>query len=78
MPTTLDLRGVACPTNYVRVRLALEGLDPGEEIALLLDPGEPVANVPRSLHDDGDKVLGIEKASDHFVVRVRKGEGDDW
>ncbi len=70
---TLDLRGVACPTNYVRVRVALEGLAEGDELEVLLGQGEPVLNVPRSLRDDGDQVLEVRPRDDHFSVRVRKG-----
>lgn len=80
MAEALDLRGVACPTNYVRVRLALEPLSPGDEIEVLLAEGEPIANVPRSVRDDGDEVLAIDREDDHFRVRIRKGEGvgDGW
>jgi len=71
---TVDLRGVACPSNYVRVRLALEALTPGDEIEVLLDAGEPVRNVPRSLKDDGDQVIALSQEDAHYRMRVRKGE----
>ncbi len=54
--TTLDLTGVACPMNWVRAKLALERMDPGEELTLLLDPGEPLESVPRSAREDGHEV----------------------
>lgn len=75
MAETVDLRGVTCPVNYVRVRLALESLTPGEEIEVLLDDGEPMRNVPRSLRDDGDHVVAIDPVEGHYRLRVRKGEG---
>jgi TusA-related sulfurtransferase len=53
---TLDLTGVPCPLNWVRAKLALEQLSPGDELALLLDPGEPVESVPRSAREDGHEV----------------------
>ena len=52
----LDLRGVLCPLNWVRARLALERLEPGQSITLRLDPGEPLDNVPRSARDEGHAV----------------------
>jgi len=52
----LDLRGVPCPLNWVRARLLLEGLEPGTELRLQLDPGEPVESVPRSAAEDGHGV----------------------
>jgi len=54
--TTLDLTGVACPMNWVKTKLALEELAPGESIAVRLDPGEPIESVPRSAREDGHAV----------------------
>jgi tRNA 2-thiouridine synthesizing protein A len=54
--TTLDLTGVACPLNWVKAKLALERMAPGEEIVLLLDEGEPIDSVPRSAREDGHDV----------------------
>ena len=53
---TLDLRGVTCPLTWVRTKLALEGLDPGERLEVLLDPGEPVESVPASAREAGHEV----------------------
>jgi TusA-related sulfurtransferase len=54
--TTLDLTGVLCPMNWVRARLELERLEPGETLTLLLDPGEPLDSVPRSAEEEGHRV----------------------
>ncbi|MEA2459799.1 MAG: tRNA 2-thiouridine synthesizing protein [Thermoleophilaceae bacterium] len=56
MTTTLDLTGVVCPMNWVRARLALEEMQPGERLELVLDPGEPLDSVPRSAREDGHGV----------------------
>lgn len=75
MSDTLDLRGVACPLNYVKAKLALEPLEEGAEVEILLDAGEPIANVPRSLADDGNAVVSLQQAAEgHFELRVRKGQ----
>jgi TusA-related sulfurtransferase len=72
---TIDLRGVSCPTNFVKAKLALEELEPGDHVEILLDDGEPVKNVPRSLKGDGHKLLGLrETAEGHYVLEVEKGE----
>ena len=52
----LDLRGVPCPMNWVRARLALEELPPGDTLVLTLDEGEPLESVPRSAREDGHEV----------------------
>jgi tRNA 2-thiouridine synthesizing protein A len=54
--TALDLRGVPCPLNWVRARLALEQMAPGEVLEVQLDPGEPLESVPRSAEEDGHQV----------------------
>jgi len=52
----LDLTGVACPMNWVKIKLALERLAPGDELTVRLDPGEPLESVPRSAREDGHAV----------------------
>jgi tRNA 2-thiouridine synthesizing protein A len=52
----LDLTGVVCPLTWVRTRLALEHLRPGERLEVRLDPGEPLESVPRSAREDGHEV----------------------
>jgi TusA-related sulfurtransferase len=52
----LDLTGVVCPLNWVKAKLALEGLAPGDELSLRLDPGEALESVPRSARGEGHEV----------------------
>lgn len=68
----LDLRGVACPMNFVRAKVQLEQLNDGEILDILLDDGEPVRNVPASLAEQGQEVMSVTGEADHFRVRVRK------
>ena len=53
---TIDLTGVICPLNWVRTRLALEGLEPGASLRVRLDPGEALDNVPRAAREEGHGV----------------------
>ncbi|WP_225072669.1 sulfurtransferase TusA family protein [Desulfuromonas sp. CSMB_57] len=73
----IDLRGVKCPTNFVRAMLALEEMEIGAAVEFFLDDGEPVHNVPRSLEQAGHKLLGLTRAGDHFRLVVEKGEEAD-
>jgi sulfite reductase (ferredoxin) len=73
-----DLRGVACPLNYVKTKLKLEMMDAGEQLEVWLDAGEPIKNVPLSLKNDGHKVLlqeALEPEAVHYRVLVEKVEG---
>jgi TusA-related sulfurtransferase len=72
---TIDLRGVSCPTNFVKAKLALEELDDGTITQILLDDGEPVKNVPRSLKADGHKLLGLTQTEEgHYILELKKIE----
>jgi tRNA 2-thiouridine synthesizing protein A len=42
--------------NWVRARLALEQMAPGQVLELRLDEGEPLESVPRSAEEDGHRV----------------------
>ena len=71
---TIDLRGITCPTNFVKAKLALEDVETGATVEFLLDDGEPVKNVPRSLKADGHKLLGLRETDGHYVLILEKGE----
>jgi sulfite reductase (ferredoxin) len=69
----LDLSGVACPINYVKTKLMLEELDPGQHLEVILDDGEPIRNVPESLKNDGQKILSQDKIDDHhYCLLIEK------
>lgn len=71
---TIDLRGVTCPTNFVMAKLELEDVETGTTVEFLLDDGEPVKNVPRSLKDEGHKLLGLQERDGYYVLTLEKGE----
>ncbi|MHC4423830.1 MAG: sulfurtransferase TusA family protein, partial [Planctomycetota bacterium] len=68
----IDLRGVACPLNFVKAKLELEKVAAGEILEVLLDKGEPVRNVPDSFTEQGQEVIEVKNLGDHFFVRVRR------
>jgi dissimilatory sulfite reductase (desulfoviridin) alpha/beta subunit/TusA-related sulfurtransferase len=68
----LDLRGVSCPLNFVKAKLAIDRIRNGETIEFYLDDGEPIVNVTRSLKDEGHRVLLVTPKSSYFEVIVEK------
>jgi tRNA 2-thiouridine synthesizing protein A len=65
---SLDLTGVVCPLNWVKAKLALERLAPGEELSVRLDPGEALESVPRSAREEGH-VVSVHGATVTIVKR---------
>lgn len=70
----MDLKGVKCPINYVKAKMKLEMMEKGETLLVYLDDGEPIANVPKSLKNDGQELLKMEKLPDniHYEILVKK------
>jgi TusA-related sulfurtransferase len=60
MMSRIDIRSLACPMTYVRTRLALDRLAPGEVLEVLVAEGEPLENLPRTAAEDGHRVLSRE------------------
>ena len=73
MTTELDLCGEVCPYTFVKTKLKLEDIESGEELIVTFDHAPAVENVPRSLKNEGHKIMGIEQKGDHlWKVRIRK------
>lgn len=68
----IDLRGVLCPINFVKTKLKLESMEDGQILEVALDDGEPMRNVPRSLKEEGHKVVKVEKTDDGYRIYVEK------
>lgn len=68
-----DLRGVACPMNFVRVKLELAAMPSGAILEIWLDDGQPIENVPRSAQGEGHTILSQEKESEgYWKVLIKK------
>ena len=68
----LDLRGVVCPINFVKTKLKLEEMGKGQILEIVIDPGEPMANVPRSIKEEGHRIIKVEKVDNHFRLLIEK------
>ena len=55
----LNLRGEVCPYTFVKSKLALEDMEPGKVLRVIVDNPESAENVPRSLANEGNEVLGV-------------------
>ena len=57
----LDITEDICPMTFVKTRLLIEKMSPGEIAEIRLTGGEPLENVPASVTELGHIVLGIER-----------------
>ncbi|MDP2744888.1 MAG: sulfurtransferase TusA family protein [Dehalococcoidia bacterium] len=72
MKKFMDLRGTCCPYNWVKVKLELEEVDNGDQLEVLLDDGEPIRNVPRSVTQEGHALLKVTPEGEHFRLLIEK------
>lgn len=68
----LDLRGVICPYNFVKTKLKLETMENGQTLSVLLDDGDPIRNVPRSVSNEGHEVLSQVREAESYRVMIRR------
>jgi len=57
---SIDITGLICPMTFVRTKLLLEKIAPGEVLDVRLKGEEPLVNVPRSARQHGHTVLALE------------------
>ena len=71
----VDVTDVVCPVTFVKAKVAIEELDDGQILAVHLNDGEPVQNVPRSLKDEGHQILKLIDNNDGtYDLIVKKVE----
>jgi len=73
-PRTLDITHEICPMTFVRTRLALDALAPGQLLLVLLRGEEPRLNVPRTALAQGHEVVSQEDGADGITrLLLRRG-----
>ncbi len=68
----IDLRGVLCPINFVKTKLKLEMMDSGQVLEVILDDGEPIRSVPRSIKEEGHRVVKVENIDGAYHLLIKK------
>jgi len=72
---TLDIKGQVCPYTFVRSKLAIEKMNLGETLEIITDHKAASENVPKSMENEGQKVLKIDQTGEnewHLFVRKDK------
>lgn len=74
--TFLDITHLVCPMTFVRTKLTIEKMNPGQVLEVRLNEGEPLINVPRSVEEMGHAVASLERepgetAIYRLIVNIR-------
>lgn len=71
----VDITDKVCPLTFVKAKVAIDELDDGDILAVRMNDGEPVQNVPRSFKEDGHQVLKLTDNEDGtYTLYVKKVE----
>ena len=73
---SVDITDVVCPVTFVKAKAALEELEDGEVLAVRMNDGEPVQNVPRSIKEEGHQILKLEDNEDGTYTLIVKKAGE--
>ncbi|HQT77975.1 MAG: preprotein translocase subunit TatB [Rhodospirillales bacterium 20-64-7] len=71
----IDITRDVCPMTFVRTRLALDKLAPGQLLLVRLKGDEPLRNVPRTVTEQGHTVVSMETDPTGIgTLLIRRGE----
>ena len=69
---SIDITGEVCPMTFVRTKLRLERMRPGEILSVRLRGEEPLRNVPKAAREEGHSILGIVPEGSDHIVTIRR------
>ena len=71
----VDITDVVCPMTFVKAKVAMEEIEVAQILAVTMNDGEPVQNVPRSFKEEGQQVLKlIDNENGTYDLIVKKLE----
>ncbi len=71
----LNIKGEVCPYTFVKSKLALEELNTGDVLEVLVDHVPAVENVTKSMENEGQEIVEVKRLNDvdwKIVVRKKK------
>jgi TusA-related sulfurtransferase len=72
---SINIKGLVCPYTFVKSKLAIESLEIGQILEILLDSEEASKNIPKSMEDHGQQVLKAEKINEtDWILQIRKAK----
>ena len=68
----IDITKEICPMTFVKTKLKLETMSRGQVLEVTLREGEPLINVPKSVEEDGPKILDLHQEGDIYKLLIER------
>lgn len=68
----IDITKEICPMTFVKTKLKLETMSVGQVLEVTLREGEPLINVPKSVEQDGHKILDLHQEGDIYKLVIER------
>lgn len=68
----IDITREICPMTFVKTKLKLESMLPGQTLEVTLRDGEPLRNVPRSVKEEGHKILDVRLEGTFYKLLIER------
>jgi TusA-related sulfurtransferase len=69
----IDIKGDVCPYTLVKSKLAIETIEVGQILEIVLDYPEASDSIPKAMTNYGHTVLKVEKVNPtDWLIQVRK------
>ncbi len=68
----IDITKEICPMTFVKTKLKLESMRSGQVLEVTLKGGEALKNVPKSVREEGHKILDIRKENDYYKILIER------
>jgi TusA-related sulfurtransferase len=70
---SINIKGLVCPYTFVKSKLAIESMEVGQILEILLDSEEASRNIPKSMEDHGQQVLKVKKINEtDWILQIKK------
>jgi tRNA 2-thiouridine synthesizing protein A len=69
---SIDITKEICPMTFVKTKLKLESMRPGQTLEVTLRDGEPLRNVPRSVKEEGHKILDVRQEGTFYKLLIER------
>lgn len=74
----LDLVGKKCPNTFVHAKMALEELEEGNVLSILVDHREAVDRLPRNMKNHGQEVVNVRELKEGlWNIQIRRRNEND-